>query len=96
MSVHPTRAPAMGTREPNSGTRTAVGRLIRASVAEAAHFDTYIRTKSAHNADKLCDWTTTSHIELDPRGEKQNKPPTSTDAPGVTKPRARVTETVSP
>ena len=95
MSVHPPRAPAMGTRVPNFGTRTAVGRLIRASVAEAAHFDTNIRTKSAHNADKLCDWTTTSHIELDPRGEKQNEAPTSTDAPGVKNP-APVTETVSP
>jgi len=52
----------------------AVGRLIRASMAEATQFDAIMNNKYARNPEKLRAWESASHIERAPQREKKPAP----------------------
>lgn len=49
----------------------AVGRLIRAGMAEATQLDAIMHNKYARNPDKLRAWASASHIERAPKREKK-------------------------
>ena len=49
----------------------AVGRLIKAGMAEVTQLDAIMRNKYARNPDKLRAWDSASHIERAPKREKK-------------------------
>ena len=49
----------------------AVGRLIKAGMAEVTQLDAIMRNKYARNTDKLRAWDSASHIERAPKREKK-------------------------
>ena len=49
----------------------AVGRLIRAGMAEVTQLDAIMNNKYARNPDKLCAWDSASHIKRAPKREKK-------------------------
>ena len=57
----------------------AVGRLIKAGMAEVTQLDAIMRNKYARTPDKLRAWQSASHIERAPQREK--KPAGGTTAP---------------
>jgi hypothetical protein len=49
----------------------AVGRLIKAGMAEVTQLDAIMRNKYARNPDKLTAWDSASHIERAPQRERK-------------------------
>ena len=64
----------------------AVGRLIRAGMAEVTQLDAIMRNKYARTPDKLRAWQSASHIERAPQREKRSKPSNSANDTDGNKP----------
>ena len=59
----------------------AVGRLIKAGMAEVTQLDAIMRNKYARNPDKLTAWDSASHIERAPQRAKKPAPPAGGTTP---------------
>jgi hypothetical protein len=57
--------------EEGVSSTAAVGRLIKAGMAEVTQLDAIMRNKYARNPDKLTAWDSASHIERAPKREKK-------------------------